>query len=90
MLCPKYTIVEGRAESTQPYRGSFLGLAIGDALGMPFEFLAQGSVEPVKEMAGGGGFGLSAGYWAGDTSIALCLAESLIERCEFNPIDQLA
>ncbi|MCD6567933.1 MAG: ADP-ribosylglycohydrolase family protein [Dehalococcoidia bacterium] len=71
------------------YRGSLLGLAVGDALGMPFEFLAPGSFEPVEEMVGGGGFGLPAGHWTDDTSMALCLAESLIERRGFDPVDQM-
>jgi len=28
--------------------------------------------------------------WMNDTSMALCLAENLIERREFNPVDQMA
>ena len=40
-------------------------------------------------MVGGGPFGLRAGQWTDDTSMALCLAESLIERREFDPVDQL-
>src|SRR4051812_1292881 len=40
-------------------------------------------------MVGGGPFGLPAGAWTDDTSMALCLAESLIERGGFDPVDQL-
>ena len=40
-------------------------------------------------MVGGGPFGLPAGAWTDDTSMALCLAESLIERKGFDPVDQL-
>jgi ADP-ribosylglycohydrolase len=40
-------------------------------------------------MIGGGPFGLEPGEWTDDTSMALCLAESLIGRKEFDPIDQL-
>ncbi len=41
-------------------------------------------------MTGGGTHGLGAGYWTDDTSMALCLAESLIERGGFDPVDQLS
>src|SRR4051812_2097603 len=40
-------------------------------------------------MVGGGPFGLPAGAWTDDTSMALCLAESLVERGGFDPVDQL-
>jgi ADP-ribosylglycohydrolase len=40
-------------------------------------------------MVGGGPFGLPAGAWTDDTSMALCLAESLVERRGFDPVDQL-
>jgi ADP-ribosylglycohydrolase len=34
--------------------------------------------------------GLKAGEWAYDTSMALCLAESLLECGAFDPVDQLS
>src|SRR4051794_16425048 len=40
-------------------------------------------------MVGGGPFGLPAGAWTDDTSMALCLAESLVECRGFDPVDQL-
>jgi ADP-ribosyl-[dinitrogen reductase] hydrolase len=40
-------------------------------------------------MVGGGPFGLEPGQWTDDTSMALCLAESLIERGGFEPRDQM-
>src|SRR4051794_39418129 len=40
-------------------------------------------------MAGGGPFALPAGAWTDDTSMALCLAESLVECGGFDPVDQL-
>jgi ADP-ribosylglycohydrolase len=70
------------------FAGAILGLAIGDALGAPVEFKPRGSFRPVTGMRGGGPFGLEAGYWTDDTSMALCLAESLIE-CEYDPADQI-
>jgi ADP-ribosylglycohydrolase len=71
-------------------RGSLVGLATGDALGAAVEFLPPGTFPPVTELRGGGPHGLEAGYWTDDTSLALCLAESLVERRGFDPRDQLA
>ena len=71
------------------YRGSILGLAAGDALGAPLEFKHPGSFEPVSGMTDGGAFGLKVGQWTDDTSLALCLSESLVETKGFNLVDQL-
>jgi len=71
------------------YRGAFLGLAVGDALGTTLEFKAPGSFKPITDMLGGGPFGLKPGQWTDDTSMALCLAESLIEKGGFDPKDQM-
>ncbi len=71
------------------FRGSLLGLAVGDALGTTIEFSSPGTFAPVTDMVGGGPFGLRPGEWTDDTSMALCLAESLIECRGFNPTDQL-
>jgi ADP-ribosyl-[dinitrogen reductase] hydrolase len=77
----------GRMRSV--FRGCLLGLATGDALGTTLEFRRPGTFKPVSDMLGGGPFELSPGQWTDDTSMALCLAESLIEREGFDPIDQL-
>ena len=71
------------------YLGALLGLAAGDALGTTLEFKSPGSFNPLTEIVGGGPFGLKAGQWTDDTSMALCLAESLTERRGFDPVDQL-
>jgi ADP-ribosylglycohydrolase len=71
------------------YRGSLLGLAVGDALGTTLEFQPSGCFEPIDDIVGGGPFALRPGEWTDDTSMALCLAESLIERGGFDPIDQM-
>ncbi|MCR8631917.1 ADP-ribosylglycohydrolase family protein [Paenibacillus radicis (ex Xue et al. 2023)] len=74
---------------TDRYRGSLLGLAIGDAIGTTVEFCAPDSFEPLKELVGGGPFDLQAGQWTDDTSMALCLAESLLACGKFHPVDQM-
>ena len=71
------------------YRGALLGLAVGDALGTTLEFKAPGTFKPITDMVGGGPFGLKPGQWTDDTSMALCLAESLIEKRAFDPKDQM-
>ena len=75
--------------SQDRFRGALLGLAVGDALGTSVEFMAPGSFEPVTDMTGGGVFGLAPGQWTDDTSMALCLADSLIEKGTVDQVDQL-
>ena len=71
------------------YRGAILGLAIGDALGVPLEGKPPGSFTPITGLIGGGTFKLSPGQWTDDTTMALCLAESLIHSPEFDPANQM-
>jgi ADP-ribosylglycohydrolase len=70
-------------------RGALLGLAAGDAVGTTVEFARPGTFEPVTDMVGGGPFDLDAGQWTDDTSMALCLAESLVDRRGHDPVDQM-
>ncbi|MBO9539715.1 ADP-ribosylglycohydrolase family protein [bacterium] len=70
------------------FLGALLGLAVGDALGTTVEFQTPGRFEPVVDMVGGGPFRLAPGQWTDDTSMALCLAESLIED-GFQPESQM-
>jgi ADP-ribosyl-[dinitrogen reductase] hydrolase len=71
------------------FLGCLLGLAVGDALGAPVEFKERGSFPPVEEMQAGGPFNLKKGQWTDDTSLALCLGTSLIEKNGFDPYDQV-
>ena len=71
------------------YLGCILGLAVGDALGTTLEFTSPGSFDPIDDIVGGGPFGLKPGQWTDDTSMALCLAESLVECRGFDPSDQM-
>jgi len=74
---------------TDRFRSCLLGLATGDAIGTTLEFRPKGSFPPITDMTGGGPFGLKAGQWTDDTSMALCLASSLIEKQGFDPADQM-
>lgn len=54
------------------------------------EFSPRGSFPEVTGIVGGGPFNLKPGQWTDDTSMALCLAESLVEKNAFDPMDQMA
>jgi len=71
------------------FRGALLGLACGDAVGTRVEFSPRGSFVPVTGMQGGGPFGLAPGEWTDDTSMALCLAASLLHCRGFDAVDQM-
>ncbi len=69
--------------------GSMIGLAVGDALGAPVEFLKRGTFPPLTSYQSGGKFNLSKGDYTDDTAMALCLADSLIHCKGINQIHQL-
>lgn len=71
------------------YEGALLGLAAGDALGTTVEFSPRGTFKPMTDMVGGGPFRLKPGEWTDDTSMALCLAASLIHAKGFDARDQM-
>ena len=58
----------------------FLGLALGDALGVPVEFKSREALKknPVKSMLGYGTYNQKEGTWSDDSSLTFCLAESLL------------
>ena len=61
-------------------RGALYGVAVTDALGGPVEFKHRGSFPPVTEFRYNGNFKLPPGAWTDDTSMTLCLAESLVDN----------
>jgi ADP-ribosyl-[dinitrogen reductase] hydrolase len=71
------------------HMGALFGLALGDALGTTLEFKPPGTFAPIADMIGGGPFGLKAGEWTDDTSMAMCLAESLVAKNGFDARDQM-
>ena len=58
-------------------RGCFYGTAVGDALGGPLQFRERDEFPTLTEMAPITDFRMPAGSWSDDTSMMLCLAESL-------------
>jgi ADP-ribosylglycohydrolase len=71
------------------FQGALLGLATGDAVAAATQYGRPGRFAPVGDMLGGGPFDLPRGGWSDDTAMALCLAESLIEREGFDARDQV-
>jgi ADP-ribosylglycohydrolase len=82
-------VTAGPPSRRERYLGALLGLACGDAVGTTLEFRPPGSFTPIDDMMGGGPFRLRPGEWTDDTSMALCLADSLITRGGHDPVDQL-
>jgi ADP-ribosylglycohydrolase/ADP-ribose pyrophosphatase YjhB (NUDIX family) len=73
-----YSPMPASKPTREAFRGSLLGMALGDALGTTLEFRPPGTFKPLTDLVGGGPFDLKAGQWTDDTSMALCLAESLL------------
>jgi ADP-ribosyl-[dinitrogen reductase] hydrolase len=70
-------------------QGALVGLALGDALGTTLEFQLRPTSPVVTDIVGGGPFRLKAGQWTDDTSMMLCLADSLIKFGASNSQDQM-
>ena len=60
-------------------RAALLGLAVGDALGVPVEFASRHArrADPVTGMRAYGTHRQPAGTWSDDASLTFCLAETL-------------
>lgn len=71
--------------------GTLLGAAVGDALGAPVEFSTAQEIASrygtVREMLGGGLYNWKPGEYTDDTSMMLCVAESLAEKKKCRPED---
>ena len=63
-------------------KSAVIGFAVGDALGVPVEFSSRDDLaaEPVTDMRSGGTHGQPAGTWSDDTSMTLCVMQSLIDK----------
>lgn len=69
--------------------GALVGLAVGDAVGTTLEFQPPGTFVPIDDMVGGGPFRLAPGQWTDDTSMAMCLAESILDTGHLDLEDQM-
>jgi ADP-ribosylglycohydrolase len=62
-----------------PYKDVLLGVAVGDALGVPVEFKSRSAIKqnPVTDMSGFGTYHQPPGTWSDDSSLTFCLADAL-------------
>ncbi|MBS9996654.1 ADP-ribosylglycohydrolase family protein [Vibrio alginolyticus] len=70
-------------------QGAIVGLALGDALGTSLEFCPKDSYTPLQDIVGGGPFHLKPGQWTDDTSMMLCLADSMLALGKHEARDQI-
>lgn len=78
-----------KEDTYERFLGTLIGLACGDAIGATLEFRERDKFPLLTDMIGGGKFKLKPGQWTDDTSMALCLAESLILSRGFDARDQM-
>lgn len=69
---------------------ALLGVAVGDAVGVPFEFKSREEMQsnPAKDMIGYGTHNQAPGTWSDDSSLTFCLAESLTNGYDLKDISQ--
>jgi ADP-ribosyl-[dinitrogen reductase] hydrolase len=69
---------------------ALLGVAIGDAVGVPFEFSSKEQMRhnPATGMTGYGTYNQPPGTWSDDSSMTFCLAESLINGYDLADISR--
>lgn len=69
-------------------KDALLGVAVGDALGVPVEFRPRSEMKevPVKGMVGYGTHNQPPGTWSDDSSLTFCLAEMLSKGYNLNDL----
>ena len=69
---------------------ALLGVAIGDAVGVPFEFSSRDKMNanPAQGMIGYGTYNQPEGTWSDDSSLTFCLAESLLSGYDLKDISE--
>ncbi len=69
-------------------KDALLGLAVGDAIGVPVEFRPRSELQshPVTGMREYGSHRQPAGTWSDDSSLAFCLAEMLCKRYDLTDL----
>ena len=91
---PALATAEGDGESVgvlavaerlqQRYRGVWLGLALGDAVGQPAQHRRPGTFTPIGDLIGGGPHQLPPGAWTDDTAVPLVLADGVLADAAFD------
>lgn len=91
--CPKFNAdapmeIEIKNQKDEKLFGGIFGLCVGDALGVPVEFISRDvrKKDPVQEMRAYGTYHQHFGTWSDDTSLTLCLMDSLIHECTLEKV----
>jgi ADP-ribosyl-[dinitrogen reductase] hydrolase len=86
--------METKITAADRIKGGIVGLLVGDALGVPYEFHPRESIPPLDEIEfePPAGFhrahrGVPIGTWSDDGAQALCLLASLLECGKFDAAD---
>ena len=76
--------------TTEIVMSGMLGLVVGDALGVPVEFVRREIIKknPVNDLIGYGTYNMPPGTWSDDSSMALCLLDSLSKGLDYSDIMQ--
>ena len=74
--------------SCEKVMGGIMGVAVGDALGVPVEFMDRTvlKAEQVKDILGYGTHNQPKGTWSDDSSLTFCLVESLCNGFDLQDI----
>jgi len=77
-----------RTETKEKIFGGVIGLCVADALGVPVESESRESLahNPVTDMRGYGTYNQPLGTWSDDTSLTLCLLDSLTSGLDYTDI----
>lgn len=72
-------------------KDGIIGLIVGDALGVPVEFISRSELEnnPVTGMLGYGTYNQPAGTWSDDSAMALATMHSIVKKQEVNYEDMM-
>jgi ADP-ribosyl-[dinitrogen reductase] hydrolase len=75
----------------EQYVGCLVGLALGDALGAPLEFMPRAEIAAtygkVRELLGGGWLNVDPGEYTDDTQLALAITNSIVQHGRIDPPD---
>lgn len=69
------------------FKGMFWGLVVGDCLGSPIQFSPKDDHPYITEMIPCKIFNTPAGYWTDDSSMAFCIAESVVRLGRYDLAD---
>ena len=75
-----------KALLSNPWVDGMLGLVVGDALGMPVQFLSRSDVKsaPIFTMDGFGTYDMPVGAWSDDGSMAIATLDSILNNKGIN------